>query len=260
LFAVVQGGAQELDMPESERTKLEELSADFVQEDVVRMLQILMDLEVRARQSVQPRFLLEMALVHMASMARAVDVGELLVRLQQMEGPAAPGGSGSPAPPALNPKRPDLAPSSQPRDLPEAPPRGPVPKPEAPKNAPAVADSAAGSPSELGLETVKEQWGELVSKVQSTQPTLGIFLKSAQLVSFDGKVLELAFSASDRFPMTQVSDNREAVEQCCAELWGRSIRLRCKEDQGETGETKKGPRPSDSTVKSVLDTFDGELV
>ena len=247
LFAAVQGNAKELDIPDSERAKLEELAVDFVAEDVLRMLQMLMDLEVRLRQSVQPRFLLEMALVRMASMPRAVDVGELLTRLQEMRAAehtasAPPVTRSAPAPARAEKANPVQEEQS-------------IEKP---------ALEAAGAPAEeLTIEVIGGQWNDLIAKVQAAQPTLGIFLKSAKLIGFEGSVLHIAFSSADRFPMAQVADNREAVERFCAELWGQSIRLQCKEEQADAESVPKketSANPADPTVKSVLDTFDGELV
>ena len=247
LFAAVQGNATELDIPDSERTKLEELAADFIVEDVLRMLQMLMDLEVRLRQSVQPRFLLEMALVRMASMPRAVDVGELLARLQEMKaqdvGPTPPVARPVPA----RPEKPNPVEAERRIENP----------------APATATAPAETAQELTLEAIVGKWNDLIAKVQAAQPTLGIFLKSAKLIAFEGTVLHIAFSSADRFPMAQVAENREAVERFCAELWGQSIRLQCKEEQADAesvAKKKTGANPDDPTVKSVLDTFDGELV
>ncbi len=247
LFAAVQGNAKELDIPDSERTKLEELAGDFIAEDVLRMLQMLMDLEVRLRQSVQPRFLLEMALVRMASMPRAVDIGELLARLQEMRVPEHAASTPPVARPVLAaPEKPKSAEAEQ-----------KIEKPPPPAATPGEATQ------QLTLEVIVGQWNDLIAKVQEAQPTLGIFLKSAKLIAFEGTVLHIAFSCSDRFPMAQVSDNREAVEKFCAELWGQSIRLQCKEEQPDAEslpQKKTGAAEADPTVKSVLDTFDGELV
>ncbi len=245
LFAVVQGKAQELDIPESERTKLEELAGGFVAEDVLRMLQVLIDLETRIRQSVQPRFLLEIALVRMASMPRAVDVGELLVHLQRMENKVARPVAKTTA--AASPQTPTATESLSSRDD------------KVVASAPSAESVLTG---EFTLETIRERWDALVAKVQVSQKTLGIFLKLAQLVSFDGKVLKIAYSSEDRFPMSQVVDNRAALEKACEELWGQSFRLQCEETQFATAqdEPKKVVNSSDPTVKSVLDTFDGEVV
>ena len=93
LFAKIQGGTDELDMDEDARRRCGELAAAMEVEDLLRMMQSLLDLEADIKRSVQPRFRVEIALVHLALMGRSVDVGELLRRLQSLE-------SAAPRPPA----------------------------------------------------------------------------------------------------------------------------------------------------------------
>ena len=97
LFAKIQGGTDELDMAEDARQRCGELAAAMEVEDLLRMMQSLLDLEADIKRSVQPRFRVEIALVHLALMGRSVDVGELLRRLQSLEG-AAPRPAASPPP------------------------------------------------------------------------------------------------------------------------------------------------------------------
>jgi DNA polymerase III subunit gamma/tau len=85
LFAKVQGSAADLDVAANDRERYEQLAGDFAAEDLMRMLQALMDLETELKRSVSPRFRLELALVRLALMGRAVDVGELLIRLKALE-------------------------------------------------------------------------------------------------------------------------------------------------------------------------------
>ena len=86
LFARVQNSAAKLEVAESERLQYEQAATRFAEEDLLRMLQALMELGVELRRSLQPRFRLEMALVRLALMGRALDVGSLLGRLKALEG------------------------------------------------------------------------------------------------------------------------------------------------------------------------------
>jgi len=101
-----------------------------------------------------------------------------------------------------------------------------------------------------------------VQDVRNFQPALGIFLRGAELVELDGRVLRLGFTPEDRFPMTQVAKNRESVENICAQKWGQKLRLECVvREAGESEKEEAAPAPeADPTVRSVLDAFDGELV
>ena len=275
LFTKVQGSAAELEIAESERPHYEQATTEFAEEDLLRMLQALMDLETELRRSLQPRFRLEMALVRLARMGQAVDVGSLLNRLKALEsvlqrGVDSRGSAFETSTPAPQAKVP--------------PPARPVPRTDPPVRSKAdgageakaeEAETAAGPPEagggvkdeplpegDLKLETVRQEWEGLVQDVRNFQPALGIFLKGARLIGLEGKILKLGFSPEDRFPMSQVLKNRESVEKICAQKWGNRFRLECAiQEEGDAPGREEPVSPeADPTVKSVLDTFDGELV
>ena len=287
LCAKVQGGAGKLDVAEAERTRFAELSDLFAEEDVLRMLQEVMKLETELRHSRQPRFRLEMILVRLAQMGRAVDVGRLLQRLKRLEKaleagvPVAPverSGSTERTPPPSRSEPPPVAvPASSSRSeppvatgrIPPAPPSGPEPPDQSPiQMDQADAGKAAEEPSppppaggELNFEHVKREWESLIEDVRAAQPTLGIFLREATLLALEGKVLKLAFNPEDRFPMNQVGKNRETIEKICAQKWHQVLRLECViQEDTQVPPRQDVPIQADPTVKSVLDAFDGELI
>ena len=256
LFAKIQGRADELDMAEDARRRCGELADAMAVEDLLRMMQSLLDLEADIKRSVQPRFRVEIALVHLALMGRSVDVGELLHRLQSLEGaaprPAAPPRvrrePAAPSPPRV--RREPAAPSS---------PSAAAPPPAQQQiAAPAESSNAAGG---LSFDQVRTTWAELVNAVRTAKPPLAHFLNRAALDSLEGHVLRLSFGAADRFAMNQVIKNRESVEGIAAAKYGQRLRLEAVVKKGD----QPAPRPasppeSDPTLRSVLDTFDGELV
>ena len=123
-----------------------------------------------------------------------------------------------------------------------------------------------GHHDELGV-ALREQLASahrgLVQAVRDAKPSLALFLSGANLISLEGHVLKLGFGADDRFAMTLVIKNRENIEQICAEKLGQRVRLEgvVQQDGGTAEQKEEAPPPeSDPTVRSVLDTFDGELV
>ncbi|HIG53640.1 MAG TPA: hypothetical protein EYQ18_06605, partial [Candidatus Handelsmanbacteria bacterium] len=294
LFVKVQGGTDKLDVAAEDRSRYEQLAADIAAEDVLRMMQSLLDLAADLRRSVQPRFRVEIALVHLALMGRSVDVGQLLRRLQALEG-AAPRVQGRPAagpaaPAVVERQEPSVA--QKPRvqqELPpvaekspmqeEPPPIGERPAAQKQASPPSVAERPAVTnqrPSASGaaqsgdnadgpsFEDVRQGWDDLVQAVRDAKPSLALFLSGATLLGLEANVLKLGFSADDRFAMTQVNKNRDSVEEICLQKFGRRLRLEgVIQEGGETVAEEKAPPPppqSDPTVRSVLDTFDGELV
>lgn len=264
LFAKVQGGAGVLDVAEADRNRYEQLAGLFAEEDLLRMMRAVLDLAGELPHSLQPRFRAELALVRLARMGRAVEVGQLLARLKALEpGPGEGGGNVAPArgPAVATPVRSDSAPppatparSSGQSVLP--PRKGaaePAPAPQAQPAPPPVG-------GELNLGQIEADWEGLVQEVRRSQPPLGIFLQGAALAGLEGRVLRLSFVPEDSFACKQVEKNREVIEALCAQRWGQPLRLDCVLREGAPPPARQEARQADPTLKSVLDAFDGELV
>ena len=248
LFAKIQGRADELDMDEDGRARCGELAGAMAVEDLLRMMRSLLDLEADIKRSVQPRFRVEIALVHLALMGRSVDVGELLRRLQSLE---------RAAPPSSDRREQAMPPLPSGRSERAAP---PPPARRQQAAAPAVPSPAADAAG-LSFDQVRTTWAELVHAVRAAKPSLAHFLNGAALVRLEGHVLKLSFGADDRFAMTQVLNNRESVEAIAEEKYGRKLRLEAELKKGDPPAPQTTTPPeSDPALRSVLDTFDGELI
>ena len=277
LFAKIQGGTDELDMAEDARRRCGELAAAMAVEDLLRMMQSLLDLEADLKRSLQPRFRLEIALVHLALMGRSVDVGELLRRLQSLEG-AAPRSAASLPPRDRSEQAAPPAPSNPtkqalPRGRSEQPTSPPVPTspneqdvtaPRAPTQQQVVApaeSSNAASAAAPSFDQVGTNWDELVNAVGTAKRSLASFLRVATLDSLEGHVLKLSFGADQRFAMTQVLKDRKIIEEMAEAKYGWRLRLDVVAKKGEQPASQAESQPeSDPTLRSVLDAFDGELV
>ena len=256
LFIKVQGSATKLEIAESERPGYERVADAFAEEDIVRMLQALLDLYSELKRSIQPRFRLEMVLVRLALMGRALDIGQLLSRLGTLE-KALQTGTADGHSRAANSK---LTPSGVAE---QGQTKITISEPAQIANMEQVAKAGPNlAPEPLTTEKVRSDWNNLVDAVRALQPALGIFLSGAKLVALEDKVLKLVFAPADRFPMSQVSKSREAVENICAQRWGHSLRLNCVLDkEGEIRQEREKPSThTEPTVKSVLEIFDGELI
>ena len=275
LFAKIQDGTDELDMAEDARQRCGELAAAMEVEDLLRMMQSLLDLEADIKRSVQPRFRVEIALVHLALMGRSVDVGELLRRLQSLEG-AAPRPAASP-PLRGRSEQAEPPPPSNPNEQAAPPPPSsfneqavpPLPNDYSEQAAPpppaqqqvAAPNESSNNAASLSIDQVRTTWNELVNAVRAIKPSLAHFINGATLVGLEGHVLKLGFGEADRFAMNQVLNNRESVEEIAEAKYGRRLRLEAvvKKDDQPAPQAATQPE-SDPALRSVLDTFDGELV
>jgi DNA polymerase-3 subunit gamma/tau len=253
LFAKIQGGTDELDMAEDARRRCGELAAAMEVEDLLRMMQSLLDLEADIKRSVQPRFRVEIALVHLALMGRSVDVGELLRRLQSLES-AAPRPAAPPPPSGRSERAAPPPPSGRSE-------QAVLPPPAQHQVAAPAESSNAATAAGLSFDQVRTTWAELVNAVRAAKPSLAGFLNRATLDSLESHVLRLSFGADDRFAMTQVINNRESVEEIAEAKYGQRLRLEAVVKKGDQPAPQaESQSESDPTLRSVLDTFDGELV
>jgi len=309
LFAKVQGGADKLEVSDRSRARYEESLEEIEEEDALRILHSLLELETDLRKSLQPRFRVEMTLVRLARMGRAVDVGKLIGKLEALSptdggarrvrtddsGPSSGGPHQDPVPTPAPSAR-GAAPSALPPEAVQTPgargaatvpdeddhPRSPSAEAEPDPIAPAAAgESQVGPPPDVPgapqvasakgeSSQVVAQWERIVAEVHRTQPSLANFLALAAVKETEeGGVVALGFSPADSFGVGQVKANLNVVEAACEVLVGRPVRIRCAmlEDAGDvgaSGQTAVGEGSSkqqvDPVVKSVMDTFDGELI
>jgi DNA polymerase-3 subunit gamma/tau len=204
LLAVALGGTPP-DLSERLRHALEERREAIAAADLLRMLQLLVEVEPRFRRSGQQRLLLETLLVRFALMDRAVDLESVLRGL----GGAPAGGAVAAAAPA--PRR------SVPSTGTEAPPRraAPAPPPPAPRSSETRAstssafgdwappepppEATAGAPSQGGtvvlerpapprpatatavvdVHTLAERWEEVVDRARAARPLVGTALAAS---------------------------------------------------------------------------------
>ena len=277
------GGAQ-LEVADAERERLVQAAEVFAEEDLLRILQMLLDLEADLRRSAQPRFRVEIALVRAARMGRAIDVATLLRKLEAM--PAQP----SPTPASSSSTRPSSSPvPSTQRSAGQARPTATDSPPPAPaRQTPTVSQAppapdrsppAEAAPAPFGpvdAQAVKDAWRRIVDGVRQAHTSLGSFLQEGQPGQVEGHVLRILFAEAGRFNMTQVEKNRAIVEEICEQVLGVRLRVQCaigsseaapgaavdgpSRGAGSGSQDRKSDTQVDPAVKSVLDTFDGELV
>jgi DNA polymerase-3 subunit gamma/tau len=190
-----------------------------------------------AARSPTPRLLLEMALVDLCFAEPLLPLGDLLKRLEDLEGRLAGPGEG----PRGAGARPGWdAPGARPRggaasaSAPEAPPRAPAPPARAaspPERAPspAAASERAASPAPArpapeprkepaGPLAPEEGWGVLRLRLQQDRPAVAAALDHAELDAWEPGRVTLVFQ--DKVPLDQTEKHRKAIEEALGQLMG----------------------------------------
>jgi DNA polymerase-3 subunit gamma/tau len=253
LVARVSDGLPGDDLSAADQARYLETSARFQEEDLLRMLQAVTDLEARLGRISNPRLWLELTVMKLVNMAPSESVHEVMVRLDRLEsmlrtGKAAPSEKQRPADPAAS----SVVAS-------EAPP----PEVEAPEDpvAPSRAEPEPPGAGDLTLDVVRQKWPDLVDEVRSRKLGLGTFLAEGRPAALKDRRLDLVFKSDKTFHAEQVRRNREFLQGVTGDVFGVSLRIRCEMDQDEDGGAAQEDdgAASDERVQMAIDIFDGEV-
>ncbi|MBT5056528.1 MAG: DNA polymerase III subunit gamma/tau [Gemmatimonadetes bacterium] len=251
LFVRVQGSADQLDVTDAERDRLATTAQSVEEQDLLRSLRSLMDLEGELRRSLQPRFRTELALVRLAGMGRAVDVGQLLARLAALEamvgrepGAAVPTPAAASAPPAprraipsndISPAK-DVPVTAGPPPASSTPMPPPVPPPAEDAGTAQVEPSPTAIDGPVDVTLLRDQWPRIVAEVRQRLPSAGNFLQDIADMRLSGSQLILLFPATARFSMGQVAKSHEAISTAVEEVTAARFHVKCAVNEPEGGD------------------------
>jgi DNA polymerase-3 subunit gamma/tau len=208
-----------LDLPEGEMEMLRETVASTDPAALRVQFAILARGEERMRRSTQPRFHLELALVHMARVREIVSLDDA----SGPQGGAAGGGSGGgtsrPRPPVN--KMPtsgggDTAGKTETVHEPEMPPH------------------VTSAPAFAGIETPRETWEQFVDFVNGKAPSIGSMLEQLVPVNVAGEELVIGGRKGELYlDMLQEREKQAELAALCREFFNRDMRLKFKEMNNE---------------------------
>jgi len=265
ILSVGTGGAsQGLDLTAAEVERLRKTASVFRTEDLLMLFRNAARFHREMRGSGQPRYILEAAVTDAASWESALELSELIRRIDG-EGP----------PPA----------KAAPRSAEYAPPKPAAPAVKRAQPAriedPAPIDHSGEGEAALAPLGGKEQWERFLAQVRESKLTLGIWLMSAEVVGVEDDRLILGFSPQNRFACEMIREekNRRYIETHLERFYGRKFIVEAGEPAnigaaGESPADKK--RPPDGVAKGrdadgakiaadvpmvdrIMKEFDGEL-
>ena len=222
-----------------ERERLRPLAESYSEEDLLRILDVLTQLETDLRWAQDPRVTLELALLKMVQMRRLLPFAELVDRVERLA-------AGAPTPRA--------AAASAPRATPRAP--GP-----APASAPAPAAASPASPADGAAGILAAMIG-----LAATRPSLAQPLRGAH-VRLEGDTLMLDVAPDfSTFASMHAEDYRELARKAA----GRPLKVHvgaapaAAEEAPPPAEAKKRRLMEEAArepaVQEALDLFGGKVV
>ncbi len=175
-----------------------------------------------------PRLLFEMAALDLCAAEPMLPLGDLLQRLDDMEGrlrgaPRAPGvpAPSAPSAPATGSGRPTAPAGPKSWAVPAAPsPAAPAARPPAP--APAAAPSAPAAPV-AEPTTVEEAWRRVTAAFEAKGPRLASLLAHAEVVALSSTEVTLAFENKRDADLAEKA--RPEIEQGASATLGRTLKV-----------------------------------
>ncbi|MCK4546102.1 MAG: DNA polymerase III subunit gamma/tau [Candidatus Eisenbacteria sp.] len=227
------------------------------EEDLIRCLGMLTELEPGMKRSSQPRALAEVALLGFASRPAAGSLKDLVHRLESLEkklGAAGDGDCGNSSAASTEGREENSAEIVTEEQEPEVEETGPPQR-------------------DLGLESIQEIWERVVTEVKSRKMSLGMFLAAGRPDGLDQGVLRVLFSDGEQYHAEQVMyrQNRDLVCQVLSKLAGRPVGIVChseeKKGPGAPGASESahpgsgaGDLASAPGARKLMSAFDAEVV
>ena len=271
-----------------DRQELAELSSRLSEDDLIRSIDLLTQVEGALRWAPEPRFHLEVALLKLAQLRELVPFEDLLARFEALASGRGPsqgtGGTPKRAAPRPAPKEAPArassrgTPTSRPKvpkvqsKSPASPSTGPeAVTPEAPKKAVPSSTPAPTKPAGPAVDEPHELVDRIMERIRSINPKLSALLSHHNGVSLDDDCLHISFDVDQKFFQEQLEseDLRQLLEETASACAGQPLRVeialsdRKKESPPEplppSQQALREKVLQEPLVRSFLETFQGEI-
>jgi len=268
LVAKTTGQIHELDVSEVHAQRyLAECDA-FEIEDLLRLIKVAADAENLIRRSTNARLHLEVAIVKMIKLDKSVQLSQLVDYLEGLKK--------KPNSVVLSANSYPTEPTKKPAHIQETPSVFQSFKQSEASTKPAAIASgvteAVKKPA-LSLAEIEDRWLSILEEIKRRKPAVGQFLSEGWPTSIEGNILDVTFGANNGFHISSIERNRDVLQNILFEILGVRLRIRClRDEKGDLDNIRKVPTRVDKRtafetlvkeneiVKTIVDTFDGELI
>lgn len=248
-----------LEDTEEHKKKYLELAKAFKEEDILRLIRIILDAKAVLKRTQNPRLPLELAMVKMIKMDRTVTIEDLLTRLENFDSHPVTGRNGSTAPAVTE----------------EEPAKGEnLSAPDPVNKSISQSDTDESTKPEkknnITIDEVRNKWDEIVQKIKHKKITVGSFIQEGELSKVETNTIEIGFGLSNGFHIDAIMRSKELVLEALREVFGSNIQFRCvkmdipqkkvvssKEERLADLKTLGEKEP---IIQKIVDDFEAEIV
>ena len=118
----------------------------------------------------------------------------------------------------------------------------------------------------LDIESMKGKWSTIITNVTSVRTSIGIVLEHSSPIDFDKKVLKIGVYNQPKFSLDLLNNNKEVIEKVIANELKQRVSINFSEihDKSDTVDLKEqstANKNNDSdAMDSVIELFDGEIL
>jgi len=241
-------GAKEaaaVDISAAQQERYRELAESFDLEDLVRSLQLVLNFEETIKYSAQQKISLELLLIRLTLLEKSVNIVELLSRLEagSVDDKTTGYGKDSPGLASRLGEKKSSAVSSSSTTFREpgsgsSPPGVHAPQSAVKERVPEHQPEAAGNLS-YNLETLKQNWPNIIQKIKKEKVSLGPVLASLEPEGIEEDTLVLKIDRNLKFyrDKLKADDSRRVISKTIKEFFGLdSLRIRIEAVEKNTGE------------------------
>jgi len=268
LVAKVSGDSTVLfDLSDVYIQKYKEKSSTFSEEDILRMIKVVADLNLNLKRASDPRILLEMTLMKLLKMESSVNLTEVLEKLDLLKGCSgenthASGATGSNTSPAQSE---DTFANRNSVDLQET--KESLPTTQVDQNSYVKTEP-------LCLEEIQKRWNDVLRGIKTSKLSLWSLIKEGEVVGLEDDILTVEFHNGGGFHKKQAErkENLNLIQKALGDVFAQPFKLKFELNEmkgatsNQTGEVKstggadKNQIANDPLMKSIFDTFEGEII
>jgi len=253
------------DLTDNYIQKYREKSCAFSEEDLLRMTKVVADLNVNLKRASDPRILLEMTLMKLLKMESSVNLAEVLDKLNLLEG-REPGCVNS-------------SDTTKSKTFPTQPLKSTATKQstkiegkEGKFLSAATKTESSDKTLELSLKEIQKRWDEVLGKIKKTKLSLWSLLKDGEIMGLEDDTVTVEFHNGRNFHKKQAErkENFNLIKKTLGEVFDQPFSLRFELNEAKmSSSAKPGNLKStsgqdevakDPLVKSIMDTFEGEII
>jgi len=283
------GSVNLIEASDNYRQKYQELSTQFEEPDLLRLIQVASDAQYGIKRSSNSRLFLEMVVTKMIQLDKVQKIETLIQNIDSLREKIFEGkgvATHNPQPVAFHTNhakvplasysiKTDQKKSSEPeinviRDRDEEPISQSISEKRTTETSIDQLNEASEIEPSVTLATIEQQWSHIIEEIKKQKIALGSFLNEGWPERIEGNELSVAFGMENGFHISSINRNRRSIEEIIREIIGAPIRIKCIQSQQAAEKSNESASNGNSYVeklgqkipliKTIIDEFDGELV